>query len=744
VADQGSNGGDAFAGEYAATLQAYVARPSAEGLAAADALGQRALHAGFSMLELVAVHLEHRRELIEDKGPGQLRDMDDFLTEALSSFEVTQRAFVESQKDAAAARERAASLALLTDTYLAIASHATLEARLEEVCVQAKRFLAADDARVGFGQRAEAGPVGRDSITVRLRGGGRLTVIASAGRTWSDPDRMALKQFAVLVSAPVDDARRLQFSQRIAHVGRLLGGQLEPDEVAAKVVEQGADVIGASWIRISPEGDPATLPAGSSDAHFHSESSDEDAPTWAALPLAGADEAFGVLVIGYDEAQPFDEVQRSFLQDAARRVTAAFERSTAYARERESRREAELASARLRHLEELATELGRVLTRRGAAELLSARVLTSTAACGALVVVTRPRPGSTEVLAASGPFGEGDEELIEALGPVLHVGAGDAGIEPAAFTLADLAPPARQQLEALGVRAINRYPMVARPFEATVLVVASSDPAGAGPADDELVRAQVGIAGPNLMRAERYDEEHEFANTLQRSMLAVPPLSMPGLRWAVYYRAGSARLAGGDWYDLVAIDDQRIGIAVGDIVGRGIEASASMGQLRSATRALAGRVTDPAELLSELDNFASTTGHGLDSSVAYALVDTERELINVSLAGHPPPVIRRPDGAATLFEGGRGPLLGWGDRRQSGVRRIEPGTQAVFYTDGLVERRDETLDVGLRRLLESVAALDETLPPAGVCEALIDRMAVGSDETRRDDIAVVAVEFRGR
>jgi serine phosphatase RsbU (regulator of sigma subunit) len=326
---------------------------------------------------------------------------------------------------------------------------------------------------------------------------------------------------------------------------------------------------------------------------------------------------------------------------------------------------------------------------------------------------------------------------------VLQVGAGDAGIEPAAFTLADLAPPAGRYLESLGVRAINRYPVVARPSEATVLLVASSDPAGAAPADDELVRAQVGIAGPNLMRAERYDEEHDIANTLQRSMLAVPPLSMPALRWAVYYRAGSAHLAGGDWYDLVAIDSQRIGIAVGDIVGRGIEASASMGQLRSATRALAGRVTDPAELLSELDNFASTTGHGRDSSVAYALVDTDRELINVSLAGHPPPVIRTPDGRATLFEGGRGPLLGWGNRRRSGVRRIEPGTQVVFYTDGLVERRDETLDVGLGRLLESVAALDGTLPPAGVCEALIDRLALGSDESRRDDIAVVAVEFRG-
>jgi len=152
---------------------------------------------------------------------------------------------------------------------------------------------------------------------------------------------------------------------------------------------------------------------------------------------------------------------------------------------------------------------------------------------------------------------------------------------------------------------------------------------------------------------------------------------------------------------------------------------------------------DPAELLSELDNFASTTGHGRDSSVAYALVDTDRRLVHVSLAGHPPPVIRTPDGRATLFEGGRGPLLGWGNGRESGVRRIEPGTQAVFYTDGLVERRDETLDVGLRRLVENVAVLDKTLPPAGVCEALIDRMTPAGDETRRDDIAVVAVEFRG-
>ncbi len=740
MADQGSSSGDVFADEYEATLRAYVSRPSAEGLAAANALGQRALHAGYSMLELVAVHLEHRRKLVEDRGAGQLRDMDDFLTEALSSFEVTQRGFIESQKDAAAARDRAESLGLLTDMYLAIASHATLEARLEEVREQAKRFLAADDTRVDFGHRAEGGTAGRDSITVRLRGGGRVTVIAPAGRSWSDPDRMALKQFAVLVSAPVDDARRLQFSQRIGRLGRLLGGPLDPDEVIAKVVEGSADVIGASWTKVSPEGSDEE---DSSDARFHSESTDDHTPTWAALPLAGADEHFGILVVGYDDAQPFDEVQRSFLHDVARRVTAALERSTAFARERASRHEAELASARLRHLQELATGLGRALTQRRAAELLLAQVLTSTSACGALVVVARPRPGSTEILAAGGPFSEGDDELLSALGPVLQFFGGDTGSEPARFTLADFPPQTRRHLESLGVRAINRYPMVARPLESTVLLVASSGSAGAAPADDELVRAQVGIAGPNLMRAERYDEEHDIADTLQRSMLAVPPLSMPGLRWAVYYRAGSARLAGGDWYDLVAIDNQRIGIAVGDIVGRGIEASASMGQLRSATRALASRVTDPAELLSELDNFASTTGHGRDSSVAYAVVDTGRRLINVSLAGHPPPVIRSPDRGTTLFEGGRGPLLGWGNRRESGVRRIEPGTQAVFYTDGLVERRDETLDVGLRRLVENVAALDETLPPAGVCEALIDRMALGGDETQRDDIAVVAVEFRG-
>jgi GAF domain-containing protein len=742
VGDQDlSSRGDALAEVYASTLRAYVDAPSSAGLAAAHALGERALRAGYSMLELVAVHLEHRRHLVEDRGAGQLRDMDDFLTEALSSFEVTQKGLVESQKDAAAARDWAETLSSLTDMYLAIASHATLEARLAEVCEQVKRFLDADDSRVEFGQRAAGGLEGRDSIAVRLRGGGRLTAIAQPGRSWTDADRVALKQFAVLVSAPVDDARRLQLSQRIGQLGKLLGGSGDPDEVIARMAERGAEVIGAQSVEFSTSAD-AAIASGSREAQFHTESPDEPSTGWAALPLASSDDDFGVLVVGYDDTQPFDEVQRSFLTDVARRVTAALERSTAYARERASRHDAELASTRLRHLEELASELGRALTRRRAAELLLGRVQTSTSACGGMVVVAGSRVGSTEVLGVSGPFDEHDGVVMAALEPVLHPADGDADI--VRLALSDLTPDARRHLEALGVHALNRYTVVAGTAEATVLLVAWPDPQSAERVDDELIRAQVGIAGPNLTRAERYDEEHDIANTLQRSMLAVPPLSLPDLRWAVYYRAGSAGLAGGDWYDLVAIDNHRTGVAVGDIVGRGIHAAASMGQLRSATRALAGRVTDPAELLTELDKYASSTGHGRHSSLAYALLDTGHGVIDFSLAGHPPPVLRAPDRTTAMFEGGRGPLLGFTTPRGNGRIRIEPGTLAVFYTDGLIERRDEALDDGLRRLVRNVAALDETLPPEGVCEALVDRMAPPKGETRRDDIAVVAIEYRGR
>ncbi len=194
--------------------------------------------------------------------------------------------------------------------------------------------------------------------------------------------------------------------------------------------------------------------------------------------------------------------------------------------------------------------------------------------------------------------------------------------------------------------------------------------------DRPLLEAQVAMAGSTLRRAARYDVEHAIADTLQRSLLALPTVSREGVRWSVLYRGGSVGLAGGDWYDLIEIDDDRVSVVVGDIVGRGVEAAASMGQLRSATRALATAVDSPAELLTELDRFTVSTGQGRYSSIAYVVIDTRRGELAQSIAGHPPPIVQFPDGTARAVGTGRGPLLGMPCQRTGAVSKLESGHAA--------------------------------------------------------------------
>src|SRR5690606_30233452 len=120
--------------------------------------------------------------------------------------------------------------------------------------------------------------------------------------------------------------------------------------------------------------------------------------------------------------------------------------------------------------------------------------------------------------------------------------------------------------------------------------------------------------------AAAYDTEHLVAETLQRQLLTEPSVALPSIEWAARYLPGSGDLmAGGDWYDLIELGHDRVGVVVGDVVGHGIEAAAAMGQVRSATRALAGR-EDPAGLLEALDHFTVSTGHGTLSSMAYLVL----------------------------------------------------------------------------------------------------------------------------
>ena len=195
-------------------------------------------------------------------------------------------------------------------------------------------------------------------------------------------------------------------------------------------------------------------------------------------------------------------------------------------------------------------------------------------------------------------------------------------------------------------------------------------------------------------------------------------------------------MAGGDWYDVIALERGRVAVVIGDIVGKGVQAAAAMGQLRSATRALANRVDDPGPLLEALDDYVRATGQGLFSSLALVVIDAAAGTARLAVAGHPPPLLCTQDKQASLIEIGRGPLLGVDAERSTATLPVCAGDLLVLYTDGLIERRDRSLSDGLELLVATVQA--GIMEPSQLCRSVMDELA---DETAADDIAIVAVQL---
>jgi sigma-B regulation protein RsbU (phosphoserine phosphatase) len=217
------------------------------------------------------------------------------------------------------------------------------------------------------------------------------------------------------------------------------------------------------------------------------------------------------------------------------------------------------------------------------------------------------------------------------------------------------------------------------------------------------------------------DRARDVAHTLQRSLLAGLPLRDPRFEIATLYRSAVEHLeVGGDWHDAFTLAGGRVGIVVGDVVGRGLRAASAMGQLRSAVRALAGAGMEPASVLVHLDTFVAQVDDARYATLAYAEVDPDSGGVLLAAAGHMPPVIVEPGGETRLFMEGRSPPLGAADpaRPRAQARLgLSPGAGFLLYTAGLVERRTEAIDAGLDRLLDVVRAAPGA-SPAELVQAL--------------------------
>ncbi|MFK0284428.1 SpoIIE family protein phosphatase [Streptomyces sp. NPDC090499] len=250
--------------------------------------------------------------------------------------------------------------------------------------------------------------------------------------------------------------------------------------------------------------------------------------------------------------------------------------------------------------------------------------------------------------------------------------------------------------------------------------------------------------------ARRHTRERRAAMALQQSLLPPATTDTPAAETAgVYLPTGRGEGTSGDWYDAIPLPSLRVALVAGDVIGQGIPASATMGRLRAAIQTLADLELEPDELLTRIADLvqrlaaeAPPGGHdAMGATCLYAVYDPVTRRCAMASAGHPPPVLVRPDGTAGAVDLLPGPPLAvCGMPYETTVIDLEPGSVLALYTDGLVHRRAHDIDDGLRRLTEALAtscrrdiALDET------GRALLDELV---DEAPRDDATLLLARTR--
>lgn len=234
------------------------------------------------------------------------------------------------------------------------------------------------------------------------------------------------------------------------------------------------------------------------------------------------------------------------------------------------------------------------------------------------------------------------------------------------------------------------------------------------------------------------EEQRARAQRLQRALLG--RIDCTDLDVSVAYRPAHVQdLSGGDWYDVIDLGDDRFALVVGDVVGHDIEASATMGQLRAIVRALALADPEPAAVIDGTEQLARTIDGALGATVHYALLDRRCSTVAYSSAGHPPALLISPDGTAHLLADGRRPVLAAveGKPGQSAVHDLGPDDVLLLYSDGLIERRGESIDVGMERLRAAASGIDTAASVDQIVEQVIQAMLAGT--TRHDDVCVLAV-----
>ncbi|WP_428961430.1 SpoIIE family protein phosphatase [Micromonospora fluostatini] len=246
------------------------------------------------------------------------------------------------------------------------------------------------------------------------------------------------------------------------------------------------------------------------------------------------------------------------------------------------------------------------------------------------------------------------------------------------------------------------------------------------------------LVGVRLENAQLYEAEHRIATTLQHSLLPRSLPQLPGAVVASRYLPGTADVeVGGDWYDVVGVDDDELVLVIGDVVGKGVGAAAAMGQLRNALRAYILEGFDPGAALTRLNRLVGSAERRSFATVVCLWFSPRTGRLRYASAGHPSPLLIRGDAVVFLHDRALGPPVGAiPDTRYRTVEgELPPGSRLLLYTDGLIEDRHVGIDVALDQLRADAASGGEHV--ADLVETVVGRVRT---RRRRDDVAVLALE----
>ncbi|MEV0190226.1 SpoIIE family protein phosphatase [Kitasatospora purpeofusca] len=470
-----------------------------------------------------------------------------------------------------------------------------------------------------------------------------------------------------------------------------------------------------------------------------------DAPVPAGLrvryrPLTAGGRVLGVIVAVLDDPDPVQELRReltrartrlALLEAAAERIGTTLDIDTTGA---------ELAAFAVPRLAELATV--DVLPPDTAARPGGAPGLRFHRAGLAAAAALRPDVGA---LARPGESVRHRDGSVAARALASGVAVLLAPRDDGQLAAAAPDPHTAAAFRSAGVTSLLVLPLTARGEMVGLLTLARTAASpGFGPDDAVLVGDLAARAATGIDNARRYSRSQGIALDLQRALLSEPGNPHQNLELASrYLPSGSSSVVGGDWYETVRLPFGRTLLVMGDVMGHGVEAAVDMSNYRSTLRDVAGMDLPPHRILRQLDAVIAANESARPATCLLALADPGRSRWTFSCAGHLPPALVAPGRPTELLRIPTGPPLGTGvGGYEQTTRALLPGETLLLYTDGLVERRGEDIDVSLARL--AALRLPVTGPLDDLLDAALHALGPSSGHPAEDDIAVLVARPRLR